>query len=72
MRRLTFDIGFAVFAVVFVKCVVLSEYYVEQPTHIYVVEGPEDFEADLSSERVKDDLPENQFMSRRGGYSQEV
>jgi len=58
MGRLKVDVAFALFAVVFINCLVQSQYYVEQPTHIYIVEG---HESDGEPE-----LPSNQFMSRTG------
>jgi len=65
------DVALALFAIVFVNCVVQSQYYVEQPTHIYVVDkgGADDFEpetADSDGSHETSSLQNNQFMSRRG------
>lgn len=62
MGRLRIDVALALFAIIFVNCVVQSQYYLEQPTHIYVVDGPD---SDGSMESVSGSR-ESQFMSRRG------
>lgn len=68
MGRLKIDLALALFAIIFVNCVVQSEYYIEQPTHIYVVGGPDSDDAvSVEEDEVVAVSPQNaQFQSRRG------
>jgi hypothetical protein len=77
MRRLKVDLALGLFAIIFVNCVVQCQYYLEQPQHIYVVQGPDSEVASREEEESQEEvggssMNSQQFMSRRGGSSQEV
>jgi len=83
MGRLRLDVALGIFAVIFANCVVQSQYFVESPTHIYVVQKDHDhlspgsessevlIEDPQGSMEQQQQLPQSQFMSRRGGSAED-
>jgi len=69
--KLRLDVGIALFAVIFINCVVQSQYFLEQPKHIYIVEQAGDPDSILTQQSSVEEIQapemgESQFMSRKG------
>jgi len=72
--KLRLDVGVVLFAVIFINCVVQSQYFLEQPKHIYIVEQEGDPDSILARSQEQEDAvesqgigaQESQFMSRKG------